>query len=83
MVKTSLKNNHSPLGISKYKILEELPEYLERKLNEGKKISNFFNKRKDKKYGKGYSKRNLRYMSSFANEFNKDEILQQPAAQIP
>ena len=49
----------------------------------GKKISNFFNKRKDKKYGKGYSKRNLRYMSSFANEFNKDEILQQPAAQIP
>ena len=37
VAKTSLKNNHSPLGISKYKILEELPEYLERKLNEGKK----------------------------------------------
>ena len=37
VAKTSLKNNHSPLGISKYKILEELPDYLERKLNEGKK----------------------------------------------
>ena len=37
VAKTSLKNNHSPLGISKYKILEDLPEYLERKLNEGKK----------------------------------------------
>ena len=37
VAKTSLKNNHSPLGISKYKILEELPEYLERKLNEKKK----------------------------------------------
>ena len=37
VAKTSLKNNHIPLGISKYKILEELPEYLERKLNEGKK----------------------------------------------
>lgn len=34
VAKTSLKKNSIPLGISKYKILEELPEYLERKLNE-------------------------------------------------
>ena len=37
VAKTSLKNNHSSLWISKYKILEELPDYLERKLNERKK----------------------------------------------
>ena len=35
VAKTSLKKNISKLGISKYKLLEELPEYLERKLNEG------------------------------------------------
>lgn len=34
VAKTSLKKNSMPLGISKYKILEELPEYLERRLNE-------------------------------------------------
>ena len=36
-----------------------------------------------REYGKGYSKRNLHYMSQFAYEFSKNEILQQPAAQIP
>ena len=36
-----------------------------------------------KEYGKGYSKRNLEYMSKVAYEFKKDEFLQQPAAQIP
>ncbi len=34
VAKTSLKKNISKLGISKYKLLEELPEYLEKKLNE-------------------------------------------------
>ncbi len=34
VAKTSLKKNNIPLGISKYKMLEELPEYLEKKLNE-------------------------------------------------
>ena len=36
-----------------------------------------------KEYGKGYSSRNLRFMSTFAKKFSKDEILQQPATQIP
>ena len=36
-----------------------------------------------KEYGKGYSVRNLHYISQVAEEFSKDEILQQPAAQIP
>jgi len=36
VAKTSLKKNSMPLGISKYKILEELPECLERRLNENK-----------------------------------------------
>ena len=36
-----------------------------------------------KEYGKGYSSRNLRFMSTFAKRFSKDEILQQPATQIP
>jgi hypothetical protein len=31
---TTLKNIQMKLGISKYKILEELPEYLERRLKE-------------------------------------------------
>ena len=34
VAKTSLRKNISKLGISKYKLLEELPEYLEKKLNE-------------------------------------------------
>ena len=34
VAKTSLKKNKLPLGISKYKFIEELPEYLERKLKE-------------------------------------------------
>ena len=33
--------------------------------------------------GKGHSSRNLRFMSTFAKKFSKDEILQQPATQIP
>ena len=37
MINTSflnqIKNNIMKLGISKYKIIEELPEYLERRLN--------------------------------------------------
>ena len=36
-----------------------------------------------KEYGKGYSKRNLKYMSIFAKEFSNDEIAQQLAAKIP
>ena len=28
------KKNNNPLGISKYKLIEELPEYLERRLKE-------------------------------------------------
>ncbi len=38
VAETTLKKSLMKLGISKYKIFEELPEYLERKLNE-KKIS--------------------------------------------
>lgn len=34
--KTSLKRNNIPLGISKYKLIEELPEYLEKKLKKWK-----------------------------------------------
>ncbi len=34
VAKTSLNKSQMKLGISKYKILEELPEYLERRLNE-------------------------------------------------
>ena len=34
VAKTSLKKNISKLGISKYKLIEELPEYLEKKLKE-------------------------------------------------
>ena len=36
-----------------------------------------------KEYGKGYSKRNLEYMSSLARKISKAEIAQQPAAQLP
>jgi len=34
VAETTLKNSMMKLGISKYKLLEELPEYLEKKLNE-------------------------------------------------
>ena len=37
VAKTSLNKSQMKLGISKYKILEELPEYLERRLNEIKR----------------------------------------------
>jgi len=33
VAETTLKNSLMKLGISKYKLIEELPEYLERKLN--------------------------------------------------
>lgn len=33
VAKTTLKSTHMKLGISKYKFIEELPSYLERKLN--------------------------------------------------
>ncbi len=36
-----------------------------------------------KEYGKGYSKRNLEYMSIFTKEFSNEEIAQQPVAKIP
>ena len=36
-----------------------------------------------KEYGNSYSTRNLHYMSQFAENFNEDEIMQQPVAQIP
>lgn len=34
VAETTLKKNHLSLVISKYKLIEELPEYLERKLKE-------------------------------------------------
>ncbi len=34
VAKTSLNKSQMKLGISKYKIIEKLPEYLERRLNE-------------------------------------------------
>ena len=37
VAETTLKKSLMKLGISKYKILEELPEYLEKKLNEEKR----------------------------------------------
>ena len=36
IAETTLKNAIMKLGISKYKLIEELPEYLEKKLNENK-----------------------------------------------
>ena len=36
-----------------------------------------------KVYGKGYSRANLFEMMKFANEFNLEEIIQQPVRQIP
>ena len=53
----------------------------ERKTWGSKHIQNLANDLKE--YGKGYSKRNLEYMSFFAQKISKDEIAQQPAAQLP
>ena len=39
VAKTTLSNVNMNLGISKYKVLEELPDYLEKRLNEIKEIS--------------------------------------------
>ncbi len=36
-----------------------------------------------KDYGKGYSISNLKYLVQFANEFNLEEIIQQPVRQMP
>ena len=36
-----------------------------------------------KEYGKGYSKRNLQFMSQFANNLTKNDIVKQVASQIP
>ena len=36
-----------------------------------------------KEYGKGYSRANLFYMQQFADEFTKNEIIQQAVGQIP
>ena len=36
-----------------------------------------------KEYGKGYSERNLQFMSQFASNFTKNEIVKQVASQIP
>ncbi len=36
-----------------------------------------------KEFGTSYSVINFHYMSQFANEFSKDEIMQQPVAKIP
>lgn len=36
-----------------------------------------------KEYGKGYSKRNLQFMSQFANNFTKNDIVKQVASQMP
>ena len=37
VAETTLKNNYMKLGISKYKLIEELPAYLEKRLNEVEK----------------------------------------------
>lgn len=34
VVQTTLKNSHSKIGVSKYKFIEELPEYLQKRLRE-------------------------------------------------
>ena len=34
VAQTTLKNSSSKIGVSKYKFIEELPEYLQKKLNE-------------------------------------------------
>ena len=53
----------------------------ERKTWGSKYIQNLANDLKE--YGNSYSTRNLHYMSKFAIEFNKNEIMHQPGAQIP
>ena len=53
----------------------------ERKSWGSKYIQNLANDLKE--YGNSYSTRNLHYMSQFAVEFSKKEIMQQPVAQIP
>jgi hypothetical protein len=52
----------------------------ERKTWGSKYIQNLANDLKE--YGNSYSTRNLHYMSKFAIEFNKNEIMHQPGAQI-
>ena len=55
-------------------------------INQRKKWGNKFIERLSidlKDYGKGYSVRNLKYMSSLAKEFDDLEFVQQVAAQIP
>ena len=34
VAQTTLKNSHSKVGVSKYKFIEELPEYLQKRLRE-------------------------------------------------
>ena len=34
VAQTTLKNSHSKVGVSKYKFIEELPEYLQKRLKE-------------------------------------------------
>lgn len=53
----------------------------ERKTWGSKYIQNLANDLKD--YGKGYSYENLYRMSKFASEFDENEIVSQPATQIP
>ena len=55
-------------------------------INERKVWGNKYNEKLAndlKNYGKGYSFRNLKYMSQFANNFSLDEIRHQLGAQIP
>ena len=52
-----------------------------RKIWGSKYIKNLANDLKE--YGKGYSKRNLQFMSQFANNFTKNDIVKQVASQIP
>lgn len=53
----------------------------ERKTWGSKYIENLANDLKE--YGNSFSFRNLHYMVQFSTEFTKDEIMQQPVAQIP
>ena len=34
VAQTTLKNSNSKIGVSKYKFIEELPEYLQKRLNQ-------------------------------------------------
>ena len=53
----------------------------ERKTWGSKYIQNLANDLKE--YGKGFSRANLFYMKQFANEIDKNDIIQQPVGQIP